>query len=193
MEVVAVLRLPLVFAVVLLGACASTPKIYTQQDPGADFSSYRTFAFESRLGTDRADGGRSLESQHLVAAARSQMEQRGYRYDSDNPDVRLNFYLATEEKTKVRQVPRPMGGVGFSDPYYDYRVGSYDTWGGYDTQVTQYTEGTLHIEMAEERRDQMVWEGVAQGRIGKKEMQDVRATLTAAVAEVFASYPYRAN
>ena len=113
MDVGATLRLPLMFAVLLLGACASTPKIYTQEDPGADFSSYRTFAFENTLGTDRAGGGRSLESQHLVAAARSQMEQRGYRYDADNPDVRLNFYLATEEKTKVRQVPRPSVGVGF--------------------------------------------------------------------------------
>jgi hypothetical protein len=182
MDAMSALRIALAFAVLPLAGCASTAEIYTQQDPDADFSSYRTFAFESRLGTDRADGGRSLESQHLVAAARSQMEQRGYRYDSDNPDLRLNFHLATEEETRARQL------------YDDYREGHYDVWDGYATQTTQYTEGTLYVELAEERRDQLVWEGVAQGRIGKKELQDGRAALTAAVAEIFASYPYhRAN
>jgi hypothetical protein len=129
MDAMAALRIALVFAVLPLGGCASTAEIYTQQDPSADFSSYRTFTFESRLGTDRADGGRH-----------------------------------------------------------------YDVWDGYATQTTQYTEGTLYVELAEERRDQLVWEGVAQGRIGKKELQDGRAALTAAVAEIFASYPYhRAN
>ena len=45
----------LVFAVaglVLVAACASTPRISVVRDPGADFAGYRTFAFYEPLGTD---------------------------------------------------------------------------------------------------------------------------------------------
>lgn len=172
-------------------ACASGGKIYTNEDPGADFRAFKTFRFENQLGTDRQDGTKTVISQQLMAATRQQMEQRGFRFSEDSSDLVLNFFLNTEEKTQVRQVPRP--GPGFYDPYFDYRVGSYDTWGGYETRVTQFTEGSLHIDFVDNKRDQLVFEGVAIGRLTKKDMENIDATLSSAVTDVFTKFPHTAT
>lgn len=47
--------------------------------------------------------------------------------------------------------------------YYGYRRGYYDPWMGYGygttTQVSQYTEGTINIDLVDMAQKRMVWEG----------------------------------
>ncbi len=38
----------------LTGACASTPQVFSQVDPTADFSSYRTYGYYDNPATDNA-------------------------------------------------------------------------------------------------------------------------------------------
>ena len=174
-----------VVALVATG-CARQPKIYTNEDPQARFNSYRTFAFEPKLGTDRPDGTRSIISQTLMNATRAELEARGYKFDEERTDLVINFYLESEEKIKARSSPTMGGG------YHRYRRGAYGTWGGYETTVTQYTEGTLNLDIVEDYRDQLVWEGVLVGRITEKTLQNLDEALTLAVQELFKHYPYRA-
>ena len=69
------------------------------------------------------------------------------------------------------------------------RLGGY----GYDTRVDQYVEGTINIDMVDAQRKQLVWEGVAVGRVTKKTQEDRQAALRGAVTEIFAKYPFRAG
>ena len=75
--------------------------------------------------------------------------------------------------------------------YYGYRRGYYGGWGGYDTHVQQYVEGTLNIDIVDARRKQLVWEGVAVGRVTDKQREQRQAAINAAVAEIFSKYPFR--
>ena len=61
---------------------------------------------------------------------------------------------------------------------------------GYETRVTQYTEGTLNIDIVERARDQLVWEGALVGKITENIMKDIEATSNNAVHEIFKRYPY---
>ena len=81
-------------------ACASTPKVYSNADANADFSSYKTYGFFSQLGTDNGNY-ESMESKHLKAAVTRQMERRGF-VKADNPDLEVNFYIHTQEKIRSR-------------------------------------------------------------------------------------------
>jgi len=166
----------------LIGACSSGPKIYINQDPAADLGSFKTFGFEDQLGTDRDDGSRSLESQYLMAAAKEQMQLRGYRYTEDNPDLSINFYIQTKEKIRSTSTPTAGG-------YYGYRGGYYGAYGGYETTVQQYTEGTVTIDLINLETDQLVWEGTAVGRITQKVLENLEASATQVVAEIFVKYP----
>jgi hypothetical protein len=175
-------------AVFFLGltSCSSGPKIYSNQDPMADFSTYGTYGFQAKLSTDRP-GYTSVLSQYLKMATTQEMEARGYKY-SDNPDLTINFNIDTKEKVYSRTSSSPSMGAG-------YRSGRYGAWGGYGTETTvsQYTEGTVHVDLIDSKRKQLVWEGYAVGKLTEDVLERLQEATTFAVGEIFLKYPYQAN
>jgi hypothetical protein len=183
---------PIFLAIVGLGlvGCASGPTIYTNQNPQTDFTSYRTYGYVEQMGTNALGGPTSLLTQYLTAAVDREMAGRGYQLGSVDPDLQINFYLETQEKIQSRTVPT---GPTYRGGYYGYRGGYYGTWGGYSqtTEITQYTEGTLGIDVVDNKRDELVWEGVAVGRIREEAMRNLEVSVNAIVPQIMAEYPYR--
>ena len=175
--------LAVVVLLVGLAGCATGPKIFVNEDPSANFANYRTFGFPERLGTDDRDGYTSLLSQYLKAATTREMQARGYQL-SDDPDLLINFGVLTQEKIRSTTTPS-YGG------YYGYR--GYGAWGGYDTTVTQYTEGTLTIDLIDARRNQLVWEAAGTGRIRDEVRANLQPAVNDAVTLLFQQYPYNAS
>lgn len=174
----------------LVSGCASGPDIFVNEDPEANFANYNTYGFPPALSTDRASGYSSLLSQYLKTAVSQELDSRGYR-ESTNPDLEVNFYVHTQEKIKTTQTPTTTG-------YYGYRGGRYGTWGGYggvayETRVTQYTEGTLNVDLVDNKRDQLVWEAAMVGRVSKDARENLESRVNEAIAELFLEYPYRAG
>lgn len=174
----------------LLPGCASGPDIFVNEDPQANFANYNTYGFPPELSTDRSAGYGSLLSQYLKNAVSRELDARGYR-EAANPDLEVNFYVHTQEKIKTTQTPTTMG-------YYGYRGGRYGTWGGYggvayETRVTQYTEGTLNVDLVDNKRDQLVWEAAMVGRVSKDARENLEPRVNEAIAELFLEYPYRAG
>ena len=172
----------------LLTACASGPKITANQNPGIDLANFRTYQFANPLATDRPDGTTSLVSTYLMQATEREMSARGYRKVEVLPDLVINFYLNTKEKIQARTSPA-------AGAYYGYRRGYYGAWGGYGTEttVTQYTEGTLHVDLVDARRNELAWEGIAQGRIRSDVMENLQERAGIVMGEIFARYPVPAN
>lgn len=177
----------LVSGMLLLAGCASGPDVRAISDPSANFAQFRTFAFADPLGTDRA-GYQSIVSQQLKAATTRELTARGLAYDATNPDLLVNFSGKLNDKMRVTTTPEPvmMGGG-----YYGYRRGFYQPWPMYTerTDVSQYTEGTLTIDVIDARRKQLVWEGTVTKSITSKDQANVPAALDAAVTAAFAKYP----
>jgi hypothetical protein len=171
-------------AISLFAGCASGPSIYVNTDPVATFATYRTYNFVTPLGTD-GPGYSSVLSQYLRSATSRELEARGYQ-QSDNPDLLVNFNVQTKEKiqTTTTSSGPPMGG------YYGYRAGYYGVWGGYDTQVTQYTEGTLTLDIVDAARKQLAWEATAIGRVRDEARKNLQPAIDDIVAQFFAKYPY---
>lgn len=167
----------------LLAACASGPEIRTDSDPAADFSSYRTFAFFDPVSTDKTAYATVL-STRLKRATQRELERRGYTLAADNPQLLVNFNVNVAERTDIESTPA-MGG------YYGYRAGRYAMWGGYpqDIQTTHYQEGTLAIDLVDAARRQLVWQGIAQGRISKDAIEKPDEAVDRVVTEIFSRYP----
>ncbi len=175
--------------VVAIASCASTrPLVRSDHDPSEDFSRFKTYGFFDKLGTDEAYT--TLLTKYLKEAVSREMERRGYRY-SEEPGLLVNFHAKVKEKQRV--VRSPAGG--YSRGYYGYRWGYYGPWGGYayDTYVEEYTEGTLNIDLVDRADMQMVWEGVAIGRVTEEDYDNLKQAVDAAVAAIFEKYPYRAG
>lgn len=174
----------------LVSACASGPRVVADFDHNANFESYRTFAFHDPLGTDRA-GYTTILTERLKTLTRLQMEQRGYQYDPDSPDLLVNFLAQSRQKSEyVPPPPMPWG-----PNYFGYRMGWYNPWMGYGfgADVIQYTEGVLSIDLIDARRKQLVWEGVATSIIDNVEQAASEKNLAPVVADIFAKYPFVAG
>jgi len=176
----------------LLTACASGPDIRSDYDHTVDFSQYKTYNFFSPLGIENPNYSTIYGSVFREAISR-EMEARGYTL-SDDPDLLLNVSAKLQDKTKVTTYNDPMPPMG----YYGYRRGIYDPWYGYgygtQTQVSQYTEGTVNIDMVDARAKRMVWEGVGVGRLkDDRTNEEVREAINAGVASMFEGYPFRAD
>jgi len=171
------------FAAVFMAGCATTPNTFANADPSADFTSYKTYGFFDHLATDK-EHYESMESNFLKVAVAQQFDRRGLTYH-ENPDLLVNFYINTKEKIRTRSVPTMGAYYGFRDPFYD-------TWGGYggfETRVDQYTEGTLNIDVVDARRKKLVWEGAVAGRVTDDAIRNLEKTIDGAVAEIMKNYP----
>ena len=175
--------------VILLAACATGPRITSEVDPQADFASYRTFAFYSPLALEK-EGYATPTSERIKAATRAQMESRGYVYSAEQADLLVNINGNVQERTDVTTMP----SMDYAH-YYSYRARGYvsvPVWRD-ETHVSQYTEGTLNIDVIDRAQNRMVWEGIAVGRVSKMKPEARAARIDATVADIFASFPYRAG
>ena len=184
--------IPAMMIIALMAACASSPDIRSDYDHSVDFSQYKTYGYYSPMGIENPNYS-SLLGQMFRDAIDAQMLKRGY-VQSNNPDLLFNVSARLEDKTRVTTMSNPgmYGGGG----YYGYRGGMYDPWGGYgygtSTHVSQYTEGTINIDMVDPKLKRMLWEGVAIGKVQDKN-DNLRQDIMTGVAEMFEGYPFRAG
>lgn len=175
-------------AVLVLSACTTTPKVQTDFDRNADFSSYRTFGFVETLATDRS-GYSTLLTGYFKSAVQREMTGLGYTLSDKNPDLLVNFSTNSEARSDVRSTGPTTGYGG----YYGYRRGMYAGFPAYNTNVdtVHYKVGTVNIDVVDAKKKQLVWEGATEGRLTKKVMADPQAAINGAVANIFAQYPTR--
>ena len=177
---------------ILLAACASKPTIESDYDHTVDFSQFKTYGFFNPMGIEDPNYS-SIYGAIFRDAIGKEMDSRGYTV-SDNPDLMINVSGHLQDKTKVTTTSDPYMGGG----YYGYRRGHYGTWGGYGygttTHVSNYTEGTVNVDLVDRVQKRMVWEGVAVGRINeKKTSEERREGIYLGIQEMFAGYPFRAG
>jgi hypothetical protein len=179
-------------AALLCAGCATqrTADIRVNMAPNADLNSYSTFGFPEQTGTDRG-GYSTLVTDYFKTAVKAQMEMRGYRYVDENPSLLVNFYANVRERTEVRSTPGPSAAYG----YYGYRYGLYNAWPMYgrDIDTITYPIGTANIDVVDAQKKQLIWEGVAEGRLHDEDMKNPRDAISSAVSQLFTRFPGKAR
>ena len=173
----------LMAAATVVASCASTPNTFANADPTVDFFKYETYGFYEQLSTDK-EQYESMESNFLKVAVAQQFDRRGMNY-SHTPDLMVNFHINTKEKIKSRSVPSTSGYYGYRDPFYD----PWGGYGGYETRIDQYTEGTLNIDVVDSKTKKLVWEGAIAGRVTDSAIKNLEKTIDNAVAAIMLNYP----
>ena len=172
----------------LMIGCASEPRISvaTASNPNTDLAGFRTYNFMQPLGTDRPNGVRTQLSTMLMSALSREMSERGFQR-SENPDLLINTFVSTEQQIDVRQVPT-------SSNFYGRRV-RYSNWGSGNTttQVRQFTQGTLAIDLVDASQNMLAWEGVAQQRLGSNPQQVSTEEVDRVVRAIMAEFAYISN
>lgn len=178
-------------AALAAAGCATTrgPSTRIDYDKAADFAVYRTYGFPAEVGTDRG-GYSTLVTSYFKDSVSAAMEARGYRFSQDNPDLLVNFYMNTRERTELR----PNAGMSLGYGYYGYRYGLYNAWPMYDVDRTvTYRIGTINIDIVDAEKKQLVWEGVAEGRVTREALNNPKVAINGVVTELMRQYPGRPN
>jgi Domain of unknown function (DUF4136) len=178
--------LALTILTLLIGGCATTsaPNTRIDYDRSADFSVYRTYGFPKETGTDRG-GYATLVTSYFKSSVSTAMEARGYKYSAEHPDLLVNFYMNTRERTETR--PGLDAGYG----YYGYRSGLYHPW--YDDRTINYEVGTINVDIVDAAKKQLIWEGVSEGRVAEEALANPKVTINGVVTEMMRQYPGKPN
>jgi hypothetical protein len=175
-------------------ACGSyQPAVRSDYDRAADFGAYKTFGFPPAAGTDRG-GYATLITSHFKEAVKREMNIRGYTFVESNPDLLVNFYSETRDKTDV--YPYPMSsltlGYGYGYRRFGYpRYGWYSAWPFYnhDIDVVSYTAGTLKLDVIDAKKEQTVWEARVEERLTEQAQDNPQPNIDRLVTAMFQKYP----
>ena len=181
-----------VAASLVLGACSSTSGIKTraQTAPDVNLAAYKTYGFVSEPGTNRSGYSTPITG-YFKAGITREMNARGYTYSETSPDLLINFNTNAKENVDVRSTPGMSYGMG----YYGYRGGMYASgpmYGGSSVETVRYKSGTANIDVVDASKKQLLWEGIAEGKITSTMMKNPQATIDAVITDMFAEYPVKA-
>src|SRR5688572_17685454 len=122
-------------ATLVLAGCATfEPRVRSDFDRQVDFGSYKTFGFPPTAGTDRG-GYATLITGYFKDAVKREMSIRGYTFAETNPDLLVNFYSESRDKTQITSFPSATMTFGYGYGYRRFgypRYGWYSAWPFYD-------------------------------------------------------------
>lgn len=157
---------------VMLSACTTAPKVTTDRNPSAPFSSYRTYSWLSK-----PENIAPLMQQRMVEGVDQQLRRLGWT-ESANADVVIAAHAVLSQKQTL-------------DTMYSgsaYRGWGWAGMGSSTTTVRTYDIGTLIIDMFDTKTRQGVWRGTASGTLS--DLPETRgAKVQAGVEKMFENFP----
>jgi hypothetical protein len=181
-------------ALALAGCGASQPRVRSDHDRTVDFAAYRTFGFPPTAGTDRG-GYATLVTGYFKDAVKREMSIRGYTFSETEPDLLVNFYSESRDKTEVYGVPNMSMTLGYGYGYRRFgypRYGWYSAWPFYydrGIDVVNYKAGTLKLDVIDAKKQQTVWEARVEERLTEQAQDNPQPNIARLVAEMFSKFP----
>lgn len=167
----------------VLAGCTtpSPPKHESQSAPGVDLASFATFGWVVPAADVPPDAPLRMLDVNIRTAIVAEMTRRGFREDPVNPDLRIDYETAAEDK--IRSSPVRIG-IGMGS--WGGNVGGSVNMG--TPSVESYQEGRLVIHIADAARNQEVWYGTVSGKVDRQRLDaDAVARVVALAMEDFPS------
>lgn len=181
-------KLIIVLTLLVIAGCASTQNARVDFDRNSEISTadYKTFAWlsKSKVLAESIDANPVMKVR-IDNAIEQAFIAKGYTLvsDAESADFTISYTMGSRDKVKVDALPmmyrtsflwghRYYGGVGI----------------GADTQVRNYTEGKLAIDVYDVKSHQPVWHGWAIKRIKTSEQDNPTKAIKMVVEQVVAQF-----
>lgn len=173
--------LPL-FILLMAASCASVKILKEETAPGVDLSSYSSFSFYAVTSAgDTTPRKADQRMAQLRQAIRTELEQKGYRFNPNNPDFQVNAFMRVKQDVQTREK-----NLSTDPPMY---VGQQNyTWRADEVVVGYYKTGLLDIHIIDAKQNKLIWENESDGVLADKESQ-VPERMAERMKKVFANYP----
>jgi hypothetical protein len=153
----------LTLLVTTLAGCSPVKILNTESDEEFRLSNYKTFDFfQVKINNDTVDKPYTDNVKLLNEAITKELEEKGLKWNQDEPDLVINIGIVVQEKVQTRPTNFPNDA-----PIY---VGQRRySWKSQDVEVGKYKQGTVTVHLVDRILNKMVWRGVAEGVISANE------------------------
>jgi hypothetical protein len=179
-------------AVVALAGCASAVQVRTALSPDASMSGLHTFRVEptpkpsiaSTQSTNDPMLVNSISNRALRADLRQGFEKLGYAASDSSPDFCVAYYASTTQQLDITA-----WNYGYSFRPRWWRAGWGPRYGAaYDPMVTQYTQGTVIVDVFDPKTKDLLWRGQGVAPVSDNQEQYVQ-DLQTTVGSILAKFP----
>jgi hypothetical protein len=159
--------LPVAAALLLVSACAYSPRVVTDFDPSANFAGYRTYSWAP---VDVPRGMNPLMFRRVQASIDRSLQARGYT-QADPGDFAIAFTIGEQDRTEINSYGGYWGpgwGWGCCGRFgwggWGWGGGPWG-WGGWgypypDIDTYQVTDRSIVIDIYDQPTKRPVWHGV---------------------------------
>ena len=183
---------PFLLFMLLTAACSSGLEVRSDEDPSANFSQYRSWNYFDPMGIE---GGYNspIYGELFREAITREMSERGYRI-ADNPDLMINVTFRADDKVSMRTYTSPyMSGAYYGRPGGAQYGSAVGVGVGVSSRATKTTEVSVFIDLVDNKKNRVSWQGVAVIDATDKVAQRLRDSVYTAVNKVYDKYPYKAG
>jgi len=172
----------MVLASALFCTVAQAQKTSAGFDSNANFSSYKTFAF------DKSGARNPFVNKMIVDAVERELTARGLTKVAADPDLLVVYLAASGPNLQVASVPF----YQVVNPAYSGMVG------GHSMAMWDVTTGTLVIDLFDRKADRIVFRGSASDVLQRTPSADLAADakvvskpINKGIAKIFKKYPVK--
>ncbi len=177
----------LFLVVPMLYSCTNI-KVGTHYDEKYYFEGYKTFSWISKDPIDNSgDSGTKISPlilKKIVESIQAELESKGYQYIDDiaSADFGLSYTVGSRQEQSIDSYPE----IYRHDWqwYWHGPIHVVDRW-----HVRSWTEGTLTIDIFDNKKKEPIWHGWATKTITKSDRKDPTESIQTAVNKIFAEFP----
>ncbi len=168
----------------ILAGCSSL-NVNTDFDPTAisRVGSFQSYAWLPHPAGGDTRANNSLVEGRLMRAVDAALQAKGYRLVQSNPDFLVGWHAGLEDRVDVQRI----------NSYYGYRWSRWGRGGGVwtsDTYVTEYTQGTLILDIVDADANELVWRGAGEGKVNLDSTpQERERRIQEAVDKILEDFP----
>lgn len=150
-----------------------TVQVSTDYDRSANFATYKTYSFHQK-GLDKLKVN-DLDKNRLIAAIDAQMAAKGFTKVNTDADLVVNLLTSSKEQISVNNNNWEYGPYGYYAGYYGNSVSSYQA-------------GTIVLDIVDDKRNVLVWQGVGSD-LNLSNISAKAERIPKAIEEILAKFP----
>ncbi|HEX7288397.1 MAG TPA: DUF4136 domain-containing protein [Candidatus Angelobacter sp.] len=166
---------------ILFAGLAFAQKIKTGYDKSADFSGFKTYAWTQQ----QPSPIQPLVATLIVADIDHELAAKGLRKVEKDPDVLVSYYAGGDAQSAFAQTdPGNLSTGGIPTPNATMWTGSLPA-----TALPPVVKGTLIIDLADARKQRLVWRGSGEAKLDYEKRSKIYDTVNKVIPEMFKDYP----
>ena len=142
--------------------------VTSDYDRSANFTSYKTYSFHQK-GLEKLSIN-DLDKNRIISSIDREMATKGFTKVSANSDLIVNILASSSQEVRV-----------------DNDMYRYGYWGGYQN-VSDYTAGKIIIDIIDDKRNILVWQGVGSD-LNLSNVAAKNEKIPQAINEILAKFP----